>query len=99
MELTVTSKPTKKIQQVIWLEPKFFAKIAEMSSELGVAPNVVISEIVKRYLEKVDQPIKVVEKPVPAGWYCPICISRFTSPSDLIMHLRYSNGCKEKLNG
>ncbi|MEM4469204.1 MAG: C2H2-type zinc finger protein [Candidatus Nezhaarchaeales archaeon] len=99
MELTVTPKPVKKIQQVVWLEPLVFAKVAELSAKLNVAPNVIIAEIVKKYLESGVEPIKVVEKTVevPVGFYCPVCLKRFTLPSDLIDHIRGNEECRKKI--
>ncbi|MEM4602053.1 MAG: hypothetical protein QW808_04050 [Desulfurococcaceae archaeon] len=99
-ELT-TKKRKPRFRQIVWLDLDVFVKVAELASQLGIAENSLISLIVKRYLEKNTEPIKVIKEtvPVPAGFYCPLCIRRFTRPSELIEHLRSSGECKEKLKG
>ncbi|MEM4447773.1 MAG: hypothetical protein QW461_10800 [Candidatus Jordarchaeales archaeon] len=93
-------KRRPRFRQVVWLDLDVFMKVADMASKLGVAENVLIAEIVRRYLEKNTEPIKVIKEtvPMPAGFYCPLCIRRFVRPSELLEHLR-SSECKEKLKG
>ncbi|MEM4469078.1 MAG: hypothetical protein QXS32_08450 [Candidatus Nezhaarchaeales archaeon] len=101
MELELAQRPTKKkkIQQIVWLEPKVFAKLAEWSEKYDVAVNVIVSEIVKKYVESGVEPIKVIERrnDAPAGFYCPMCIKRFARPADFIEHLKLSGECRERL--
>lgn len=61
--MSIISPPQKipKHPQTIWLETQVMAKILQLSSELKVAPNVVIAEIVKKYFEN-DTLVKVVKE-------------------------------------
>ncbi|MEM4976171.1 MAG: C2H2-type zinc finger protein [Desulfurococcaceae archaeon] len=96
-ELAVKAKK-RKYQQIVWIEADVFARLAELSAKFGVAINTIISEIVKKYFESGIEPIKVIKEtvPAPAGFYCPLCIRRFTRPSELVDHIR-SSECGAKI--
>jgi len=74
----------KKVQQVIWLEPKTFTKILELSTKYGFAPNQICSAIIEDYLEREQKPVeRIVRKVV-----CPECGLEVNDRKDLLMHLK-----------
>ncbi|MEM2363765.1 MAG: hypothetical protein QXQ20_08750 [Candidatus Nezhaarchaeales archaeon] len=93
----VVRKRKPRFRQIVWLDLEDFVKIADLASRLGVAENTLISLIVKRYLERNQDPLKVVEKKVPAGFYCPVCIKMFARPAELLEHLRLNEECRSKV--
>ncbi|MEM4298550.1 MAG: hypothetical protein QW815_09315 [Nitrososphaerota archaeon] len=90
---------TKKHPQTIWLDTDVFIKVLEIAQKLGVAPNIVCSEIIRKYVESGVEPIKIVEKTieVPAGFYCPMCVKRFKDIDELYDHLATNERCKADL--
>ena len=75
-------KATKKIQQIVWLDPRTFAKVLEFADALRLAPNTVISLIVEDYIAKGGKPLKmrtqVVEKVNERELViCPECTKKF----------------------
>jgi len=80
-------KTAKKIQQIIWLEPKVFVKVLELAGALGLAANQTIELIVEDYiarggdLEKAIGRIKEVVK-------CPECGENFETINEWFVHLK-----------
>ena len=80
----------RKYPQHIWLETNVFREILKLSEEMGVAPNVVCSEIIKRYLEgkkTVKVEVKEVVKEV-LRFVCPFCLNKgFNGTAALRKHI------------
>ncbi|MEM4846908.1 MAG: hypothetical protein QW794_04025 [Thermosphaera sp.] len=92
-------KRQHKFKQIVWLDGATFMKVIEVSNKTGMAPNVVIAEVVKKYLNGGNnEPVKVIEKQVvtPMGFYCPFCLKSFRARNDLLDHLKFSD-CNQKL--
>jgi len=86
-------KATKKVQQIVWLDPRTFAKVLEFADVLRLAPNMVISLIVEDYIAKGGEPMKmrtqVVEKVKERELvWCPECLKKFPDVSTWKEHLR-----------
>jgi hypothetical protein len=77
-------KTTKKIQQIIWLEPKTFARVLEVAEALGLAANQTIELIVEDYLTSGREPRKAMVKEV----VCPECGQGFEGVDKWFEHLR-----------
>lgn len=75
MEMKVVKRKTF---QVVWLEPKVMAKVLELSDQYNIAPNQVISEVVKHALlgESMLTKKEIVEKKVKVV-VCPFCLLEF----------------------
>lgn len=81
-------KGTKKTAQMVWLEPKVMAKILEISDEHGLAPNVVISLIVKEALfGEGKSPIVKREEVKKKVVVCPFCLGEFEDVSGFQDHI------------
>lgn len=94
------AKPrTHKFKQIVWLDGEVFMKVIDVSNKTGMAVNVVIAEIVRKYLNGNGEPVKVIEKqiPMPAGFYCPLCLKPFKARHEVLEHFKYSSDCNQKL--
>jgi hypothetical protein len=80
-------RKTKKVQQIIWLEPKTFARVLELAETLGLAANQTIELIVEDYIARGGDLTKAVEK-VKEVIKCPECGQDFESVSQLFEHLK-----------
>jgi len=106
MGIGVDVKPvrkTPKFQQVIWLDGETYKWIIELATEKGLAPNIVISQLVRGIYEAQRNgkttPIMTLEKPY-GGYKCPFCSAIFSGSSDLLEHLaRNHNKDLKKLVG
>jgi uncharacterized C2H2 Zn-finger protein len=84
-----------KQQQKVWLDFDVYVKVLDLSQKLGIAPNVVCSQIVATYLRGPNEPIreltveKVVERKVFA---CPACLAEFGSVREFLRHLESLEG-------
>lgn len=87
MELNV-EKRERKHPQTIWLKTSIFSKILELSSQLGVAPNVVCSMIIEKYLSNCEPIQKVTVKEKEIVIECPFCYRRFNDLHELRVHLK-----------
>jgi len=85
MEMKVVKRKTF---QVVWLEPKVMAKVLELSDQYNIAPNQVISEIVKHALtgESMLTKKEIVEKKVKVI-VCPFCLGEFIDVSNFELHI------------
>jgi uncharacterized C2H2 Zn-finger protein len=84
-----------KQQQRIWLDFDVYVKVLDLSQKLGIAPNVVCSQIIASYLRGQNEPIKevVVEKPVERKVFtCPACFAEFGSVKEFLRHLEGLEG-------
>jgi uncharacterized C2H2 Zn-finger protein len=84
-----------KQSQKVWLDFDVYVKVLDLSQRLGIAPNVVCSQIVAAYLRSPNEPIKevVVEKVVERKVFaCPACLSEFTSVREFLRHLESLEG-------
>ena len=77
----------KKVQQIIWLEPKTFARVLEIAEDLGLAANQTIELIVEDYIARGGDLTKAIEK-VKEVIKCPECGQDFESVSQLFEHLK-----------
>lgn len=88
LEIEVYKGKGKRIQQVIWLKPLTFSKILMLADKYGVAPNVVIAEILDRVL--MDDSVlfrkEVVEKVVKKV-LCPVCLEEFDDVASFNRHV------------
>lgn len=85
MEMKVVKRKTF---QVVWLEPKVMAKVLELSDQYNIAPNQVISEIVKHALlgESMLTKKEIVEKKVKVV-VCPFCLKEYVDVSSFEDHI------------
>jgi uncharacterized C2H2 Zn-finger protein len=84
-----------KQQQKVWLDFDVYVKVLDLSQRLGVAPNVVCSQIVAAYLKGQQEPIKevTVEKVVERKVFaCPACLAEFLSVKEFLQHLESLEG-------
>jgi uncharacterized C2H2 Zn-finger protein len=84
-----------KQSQKVWLDFDVYVKVLDLSQRLGIAPNVVCSQIVAAYLRSPNEPIKevVVEKPVERKVFtCPVCLLDFSSVKEFLRHLESLEG-------
>jgi uncharacterized C2H2 Zn-finger protein len=84
-----------KQQQRIWLDFDVYVKVLDLSQKLGIAPNVVCSQIIATYLRGQNEPIKevAVEKVVERKVFtCPACLSDFGSVKEFLRHLESLEG-------
>jgi uncharacterized C2H2 Zn-finger protein len=84
-----------KQQQRIWLDFDVYVKVLDLSQRLGIAPNVVCSQIVATYLRSPNEPVRevVVEKPVERKVFtCPACFAEFGSVKEFLRHLESLEG-------
>ena len=83
-------KRTKKLQQIVWIEYPVMMKILEIADEKGVAPNVVIAEIVKQVITGKSELLQPKEtKPkLDIKVACPICWKLFPDLESLKQHMR-----------
>jgi len=62
------SPKTPKFQQIVWVDAEVFKWIIELSAERGIAPNVIISQLIRACYEGSQtgkiQPILTVERKV-----------------------------------
>jgi hypothetical protein len=82
-----------KVRQVVWLEPRLYAKIYELAQLFRLAPNVMIALIVEDYFEKGGNPaqpkVQVVEKVKERELvFCPECNEKFPDIMSWREHLR-----------
>jgi hypothetical protein len=80
-------RKTKKVQQIIWLEPKTFARVLDLAEDLGLAANQTIELIVEDYIARGGDLTKAVEK-IKEVIKCPECGQDFESVSQLFEHLK-----------
>ena len=80
----------RKYPQTIWLDTPTFRKVLELSEKMGVAPNVVCAEIIRRYLKR-NRAIKVEVREVVkevVKFMCPFCLNEnFNGASGLRKHI------------
>jgi uncharacterized C2H2 Zn-finger protein len=84
-----------KQSQKVWLDFDVYVKVLDLSQRLGIAPNVVCSQIVAAYLRSPNEPIKevVVEKVVERKVFaCPACFAEFGSVKEFLRHLESLEG-------
>lgn len=99
-EFVLSSTRVRKVQQVVWLEQPLMARIMQMAAELNVAPNTIIAEMVKRYLERNPEPIRTVavEKEVKVvKVVCPVCLKEFSDAQSVREHIASSEACWKEL--
>jgi len=75
-------KKERNFLQSIWLPASVFVKVVQLADELGLAPNVVCSEIIKQYFGKA-QPFGKPEPQKPVvqvgdRFPCPFCGEDYT---------------------
>ena len=80
-------KTIKKVQQIIWLEPKTFARVLELAEDLGLAPNQTIELIVEDYIARGGDLSKAIER-IKEVVKCPECGENFETISDWLVHLK-----------
>jgi hypothetical protein len=93
----------KKYNQVVWIPSYEFVQIIQMSEELKIAPNQLISAIIIAFLrnkplfvkEVEVQVEKIVEKKdlIPV---CTVCLQDFDSIQNLKTHLQEHHNIREK---
>jgi uncharacterized C2H2 Zn-finger protein len=95
LKIDVPKKKVQKYQQRIWLEAQEYVWVIEESEKLGVAPNVFISQLVKKmhefYREGKFTPIVVQEKTVEKERKvitCPGCLEEFKDVFTFTEHLK-----------
>jgi uncharacterized C2H2 Zn-finger protein len=84
-----------KQSQKVWLDFDVYVKVLDLSQKLGIAPNVVCSQIIASYLRGQNEPIKevVVEKVVERKVFtCPACLQDFASIKEFLRHLEGLEG-------
>ena len=84
-------KSSRRVQQIVWVRYETFQWILSLCSQLDIAPNTVIAELLDRIREYANtgvfQPIKVIEKEIVKGYKCPYCNKVFDGSSEFIEHL------------
>jgi hypothetical protein len=83
-------RKAKKVQQIIWLEPKVFAKVLEFAEALGLAANQTIELMIEDYIERGGDLSKAVEK-VKEVVKCPECGQGFENVALWFEHLKNKN--------
>jgi hypothetical protein len=79
-------KSAKKVQQIIWLEPKVFAKVLELAEALDLAANRTIELIVEDYImRRGDLEKAMIMKEVVK---CPECGQGFETINEWLIHMK-----------
>jgi hypothetical protein len=77
-------KTIKKVQQIIWLEPKTFARVLEIAEALGLAPNQTIELMIEDYIMSGRDLRKAMAKEI----ICPECGQGFESVDNWFEHMK-----------
>jgi hypothetical protein len=87
-----------KFQQIIWLDAETYQWIIGLSASKGMAPNVLIAQLLRAVYEGQQtgkiQPVITVEKPIEI-YRCPFCEYKTQRLADIIDHI--SDKHKDKL--
>jgi len=78
-------KAKKVLQRFVWISPKSYAKICELSELLKTSTSQVISLIIDDYFERGFSPTRQVERVVEKVVKCPEC---GVEVGDLMEHLK-----------
>jgi len=86
-----------KILQMVWIDFDTYAEIHKRAREAGVAPNVMIAEIVKSAIK--NKELKILPRQVQyvevKKYLCAVCLGEFDDVNGLVNHLRNSSYCLE----
>jgi hypothetical protein len=91
-------KKSPKFPQHIWLDADVYRWIVDLATDKGVAPNIVISQLVRAVYEGQQsgkvQPVVTIEKQLKI-YRCPFCEFETQKLADIIDHI--SDKHKDKL--